>query len=106
MALTLHGKQSQWKAKPVWFIVVCSVELIRMIFDVILSLFELGPPRWRSGKAFAWGTRDAGIAPLFPLSNNISYFNDWYSSGYHARCLVLKGQCQDWLAQCQYTTTG
>ena len=31
---------------------------------------------------------------------------NWHSSGYPVRRLVLKGQCWDWLARRQYTVTG
>ena len=34
------------------------------------------------------------------------WLQNWHSSGYPARRLVLQGQCWDWLAQCQYTVTG
>ena len=38
--------------------------------------------------------------------SGVESLQNWHSSGYPARRLVLYGQCWDWLAQCQYTVTG
>ena len=42
----------------------------------------------------------------FSRVESYQWLQNWHSSGYPARCLALKGQCWDWLAQCQYTVTG
>ena len=64
------------------------------------------PRRWPSG----YGVRhESGRSWVWiPLATG--FFRGWvipvirnrYSSGYPARRLAIKGQCWDWLAQCQY----
>ena len=38
-----------------------------------------------------------------PRLNHTTECTNWHSNGYLARHLALRGQCKDWLAQCQYT---
>ena len=61
-------------------------------------------------KASASRAEDPGfescLAWVFFWVESYQRLRNWHSSGYPARCPVLKSQCLDWLAQCQYTVTG
>ena len=61
-------------------------------------------------KVSAWRVKDPGfkahLRRYFFGVESYQWLNNWHSSGYPARHLVLQGQCWDWLARCQYTATG
>ena len=52
------------------------------------------PPTERNTR----GPSHAFQGPFIPV--------DWHSVGYPARLSALPGNCQDWLARCQYTVSG
>ena len=57
----------------------------------------------REGKIL--GLNPAFVGIFFGVESYL-WLKNWHFSGHPARRLVLKGQCWDWLARCQYTVTG
>ena len=75
-----------------------------------MFLYLWWPPRCLVVKVSTSRAEDSGFESClcrdFLGVEPYQWLKNWHSSGYPARCLVLQGQCWDWLAQCQNSVTG
>ena len=61
------------------------------------------------GRVIPWlllRSRPCQAAVCRSVSTAAIPWQQWFSSGNSARRLAVQGECEDWLARCQYTVTG